>query len=125
MKTNLLFGHGAIRREWQSHTPNPPKHRLYLLLICVVLLFLCPAVSFADTYVSGAITEDTTWTLAGSPYIVTGNVLVMEGVTLTIEPGVVVKFNSGLALQVDGQLIARGAIIVVAVLLSRLQQARA
>jgi len=60
------------------------------------------------TYVSGIISSDTTWTAVDSPYIVTGNILVEEGVTLTIEPDVVVKFNSAKALQIDGELIAQG-----------------
>jgi parallel beta-helix repeat protein len=62
----------------------------------------------ADTGVSGLIGSDTTWTLANSPYIVTDNVLVNSGVTLTIQPGVTIKFNSGRSFQVDGTLIARG-----------------
>jgi parallel beta-helix repeat protein len=36
------------------------------------------------------------------------SVLVTQGVTLTIEPGVIVKFEPNLAFQVDGQLIAQG-----------------
>ncbi len=43
-----------------------------------------------------------------SPYIVTGNVLINEGASLTIEPGVIVKFESGYSLQINGDLIARG-----------------
>ena len=58
--------------------------------------------------VGGPIVVDTTWTIADSPFIVRRSVLVSEDVTLTIEPGVVVKFEPDLALQVDGQLIARG-----------------
>ncbi len=62
----------------------------------------------APTEVSGNITEDTTWTLANSPYIVTETVQVLEDVTLTIEPGVVVRFNEGIGLNIGGKLIARG-----------------
>lgn len=63
-----------------------------------------------NTNISGIISTNTTWTLTGSPYIISGNVLVNNGVTLTIEPGVVVKFNRGFSLQVNGVLIARGMI---------------
>jgi hypothetical protein len=64
--------------------------------------------SFAQTNVSGFINANTTWTLAGSPYIVVGNALVSQGYTLTIDPGVVVKFDTTKALQIDGTLIAIG-----------------
>lgn len=74
----------------------------------MILLLL---ISYANsgntqTNVSGYILSNTTWTLAGSPYIVTGNTLVNNGVTLTIEPGVVVKFDSTKALQINGTLVA-------------------
>lgn len=62
----------------------------------------------AQTNVSGFINANTNWTLAGSPYIVTGNALLSQGFTLTIDPGVVVKFGNNNALQIDGQLIAIG-----------------
>ncbi|MBN2238611.1 MAG: carboxypeptidase regulatory-like domain-containing protein [Dehalococcoidales bacterium] len=97
-----------------------------LFILCLLMLasFLTPRPvtatpsTFIDTpplwnttdtiEVSGAIFEDTTWAAADSPYIVTNSVLVMSGVTLTIEPGVTVKFLNELALRIDGQLIARG-----------------
>ena len=60
------------------------------------------------TSVSGPITTNTTWTLAGSPFVITGNVFVQAGVTLTIEAGVCVKAQSQLGINVDGQLIAQG-----------------
>jgi len=61
-----------------------------------------------STPVSGIITSNTTWTAANSPYLVTGNILVNNGVTLTIEPGVTVWFSATRSLQVLGTLIARG-----------------
>ncbi len=58
-------------------------------LICIVFLALT---AVAQTNVSGGIYSNTTWTLAGSPYVVTGSVVVFPGKTLTIEPGCVVNF---------------------------------
>ncbi len=56
--------------------------------------------------VSGVISTNTTW--RRGTYVVTGNVLVNPGVTLTIEPGVAVLINPGLYIRVDGILNAIG-----------------
>ena len=57
--------------------------------------------------VCGSISEDTTWT-TGNVYLVTCDVTVNSGVTLTVERGVVVKFNSGRWLAVNGSLLTQG-----------------
>ena len=62
----------------------------------------------ASTDVGGSITSNTTWSKQGSPYIVTSSVLVCEGATLTIEPGVVVRFSSAKGMQIEGELLAQG-----------------
>ena len=62
----------------------------------------------ADTIVSGVIATDTTWTVSNSPYIVTNNMTVNPGATLTIEPGVIVKFVANKGLTVKGRLVAAG-----------------
>jgi len=67
-----------------------------------------PDVSETGTSVSGIISSDTTWRAVNSPYFVTGNVAVAEGVTLMIEPGVTVKFSTGTYLQIEGTLNAQG-----------------
>ncbi len=77
------------------------------VLASVLLLISVPAA--AGTIVGGFIMSDTTWTAAGGPYIVEDSIAVIGGATLTVDPGVEVRFEPGLALVVDtGALIARG-----------------
>ena len=54
------------------------------------------------------ISSDTKWTVANSPYIITGNVLVEEDATLTIQPGVEVRFDGFYYIKVEGKLVAKG-----------------
>ncbi|MES2138905.1 MAG: right-handed parallel beta-helix repeat-containing protein [Bacteroidota bacterium] len=49
-----------------------------------------------------------TWTLGGSPYNVQGNIQILDGATLTIQPGVTVNFTGGFKLEVQGRLLAIG-----------------
>jgi parallel beta-helix repeat protein len=58
--------------------------------------------------VSGIIASGTTWTKAKSPYNLTENVAIDEGVTLIIEPGVTVNLNS-YYIRINGTLTARGS----------------
>ena len=60
----------------------------------------------AVTAVSGTISSDTTW--AAGVFRVTNNISISAGATLTILPGVVVKFDAGLRLDVSGGLRAVG-----------------
>jgi parallel beta-helix repeat protein len=110
---------------------RPPRHvtgwpwLLALLPALCLILFLAgisspvradpapeappPDVADALCNVSGIIAADTTWSPdICDPYIVTGNVSVSSGVTLTIQPGTTIKFNSLKVLAVQGTLIARG-----------------
>ncbi|MFT7223350.1 MAG: parallel beta-helix repeat protein, partial [Cellvibrionaceae bacterium] len=56
---------------------------------------------------SGPISSDETW-LSSEIHRVSGSVTVAGGVTLTIEPGAIVKFDSNTSLQINGVLVAEG-----------------
>jgi|GEM_PF-2794825 len=91
---------------------------LLLLLMVIFSTILNAGINFdaakavkydsLGTPVGGYISENTTWTLEGSPYIVVADVIVERDVSLTIEPGVVVKFATGANLVIDGGIIADG-----------------
>jgi putative cofactor-binding repeat protein len=99
----------------QSVHPTSTKLRVFAALIRIlfagslILLFSPVSPARADTPVCGPITVDTTWTLAGNDYIVTCDVTVSVGITLTIESDVVVKFEPGTSLIVAGELLAQAA----------------
>jgi parallel beta-helix repeat protein len=61
------------------------------------------------TSVFGTIDTDTTWDLAGSPYNVVDHITINDGATLTIEPGVLVRFTGTYRILVDGNITAIGA----------------
>lgn len=99
----------SIKKFLQSFEISQSSIRRFLFLVFILTLMLGPLKQHVwATDVSGPITTNTTWSKANSPYIITCNVLVMEGVTLTIESGVIVKFQSGTALQIDSESIAIG-----------------
>jgi hypothetical protein len=77
-------------------------------ILSLIIAGILAAVSLSATNVSGLISSDITWNLAGSPYVVTGNILVAENVTLRIDPGVVVRFDAAKSIQVNGILVAKG-----------------
>jgi hypothetical protein len=92
-----------------------PMRRMTLLLIvsaaatAVFALFTLFTPTAQAEEVGGIIDTDTTWTLAGSPYIITGQpVQIQPGVTLTIEAGVEVRAAPNMVITVDGTLLALG-----------------
>ncbi|MCF8346651.1 MAG: hypothetical protein K9G38_05525 [Bacteroidales bacterium] len=56
------------------------------------------------------ISENTTWE-AGNVYVLGGRITVLDGVTLTIEPGVIIKGQTGTGVNATALLVARGATI--------------
>jgi hypothetical protein len=84
---------------------------LFLLVCC------CFHTASAQTFVSGGIYNDVTWSLANSPYVVTGDIVLFPGKTLTIEPGVEVRVqgvgypnNYGVGIEIRGNFIAVGTL---------------
>ena len=79
------------------------RRHLEFLASALVLLLSTSRGALA-TNVGGTITANTTWNVAGSPYVVTSTVYVEKlnagsaTPILTIDPGVTVSFNSGTSL---------------------------
>jgi hypothetical protein len=101
----------AVALFRHSGAPVRSKRRLVAAAVSAVgaaLVHSAPAVSAthlpAPTY-----SADTTWSISGSPYILDGDVTVAAGRTLTVDPGVVVKFNGSFRqLWISGALNAVG-----------------
>jgi parallel beta-helix repeat protein len=87
-----------------------------LIILCFLSLLIFSSVNFLyrivpaakATYVEGLIWRDTAWTLVDSPFELSNNVTVAPGVTLTIEPGVEVRFGPDFSLVVMGRIVANG-----------------
>jgi parallel beta-helix repeat protein len=81
---------------------------LIIAMSCLIIIDTIPmGLAQSSTNVGGIIDSNTSWTPTNSPYSLTGNILVNNGVTLTIQPKVVVNLN-GYYIMVNGTLQARG-----------------
>ncbi|MEA3340515.1 MAG: hypothetical protein U9R15_11165, partial [Chloroflexota bacterium] len=81
--------------------------RAALALAC--LLASGRIVAQADAFTGGALTEDTTLLSSSSPYVISADIIVPTGVTLTVEPGATLRFQAGRALRVEGgRFVAEG-----------------
>ncbi len=74
-------------------------------LFVAVSFFYVNDIAYAATEVFGTIDSDTTWTLTNSPYVIASNLSIPTGITLTIEPGSIIKMGSGAAINVSGTLM--------------------
>lgn len=102
-KTDYLMGCLTMRKQ--------------IKLIFILLTLVFSTIGFAGrtlvpkgnaTYVEGLITRDTDWTLVDSPFVLSNNVTISLGVTLTIEPSVEVRFGGDFSLIVSGRIVANG-----------------
>jgi len=61
--------------------------------------------------VSSNVTSDATWT-ADNIYVLAGRISVVSGVTLTIEPGTIIKGEAGTGVNATALVVARGATLM-------------
>jgi len=112
MVKNILAEDSVIRKPRMRQSMKKPLKLFSLLAVIIIGMFAAASALFFSvanaTYVEGNIAQDTIWTLTDSPFIVVNDVIVKPGFTLTIEPGVEVRFGGDFALVVDGRLNATG-----------------
>ena len=72
------------------------------------MLLLLIARRLESASLGGDIKVNTNLTQDGSPYTIIQDLVVVENATLTIQPGVELHFQAGVALQVKGLLEAKG-----------------
>lgn len=95
------------------------KKAVYFLMMFAVITLVMnsckeeptPTPEPTEITVSSNITTNTTWK-TGKTYILAGRISVVSGVTLTIEPGVVIKGQAGTGSNATALVIARGATIM-------------
>ena len=80
----------------------------FQLLDCTCIDELDPNDSIESIDIQGEISSDETWT-TGNIYILNDRVTVVNGATLTIEPGVIVKGVGGTGADASALVIARGS----------------
>jgi hypothetical protein len=93
----------------RNYTFMKSRH-LYLWPLVLIILGLFSSFAHADTNVSSFINSDTTLTLSGSPYIVFGTVTIASGATLSVDPGVIIKFGFNGMFVVNGRLDVNGTV---------------
>jgi hypothetical protein len=77
---------------------------------------LCVLLIFSTFYISNSYSQTPvpagqvsgTWTLTNSPYQIQGEISIVTGQTLLINPGVIVEFEGHFKFNVQGSLLAQG-----------------
>ncbi|OPZ93511.1 MAG: putative hemoglobin and hemoglobin-haptoglobin-binding protein 3 precursor [Firmicutes bacterium ADurb.Bin419] len=89
-----------------------PKRGICLCVVFILVIY-CFFLSPQNTRVYHAvasgklhISEDTVWEPEGSPYLIDGELVIDQNVTLTVAPGTIITFAPGSKMTVDGYLSA-------------------
>ena len=83
------------------------RTRIASVVVPIFTLLLISGFPSADTtYVSGEVSG--VWDLSGSPYLVSGDIVVPADLELVIEPGVRIVFEAYYRFIINGRLDARG-----------------
>jgi hypothetical protein len=90
-------------------TPRRLQLLALLLLGLAALASATPTLPTAAAARAAAVASDTTWNLAGSPYTIAELLTVERGATLSVEPGVELRFAAGAGLIIEGALRAEGS----------------
>ncbi|MBR9860404.1 T9SS type A sorting domain-containing protein [bacterium] len=80
----------------------------YILYLIFGFLFISSGVQ-AQTVVQSVISSDQNWKALAGPFIVTGNVLIDSGVTVTVDPGTHIRSEGNFRIIVEGEFIADGS----------------
>jgi hypothetical protein len=78
--------------------------KLFLLLLMTGLM---TSLTFALNH-SGTISSNEAWFVSDNPHVITGNLIIADGVTLLIQPGCQIYFNGNYRFEVQGVLSANG-----------------
>jgi len=85
-------------------------HLNTILAFVIAILTFVPGPASSQVFVGGELTQNTTFSKVNNPYIVFQELIVPEGITLTIEPGTELLFSSDTRLLVQGTIVAQGSV---------------
>ena len=79
------------------------------LMLFISMTFLFTSLLTGQTHIPAGDVSGT-WNVAGSPYIIDGEILIISGDQLTIDPGVSVELSGHYKFIIKGRLLAEGAL---------------
>ena len=93
------------------------QFKLYSFFLCTIFIIIILSNEISAA-LSGFINQDTTFTIANSPYSIDGDVFISDGVTVTIDPGVTFQFKANSDLMQGGDYSDKSEIIIYGTLVA-------